>query len=122
MMTNLTAVRADDFLRAWWTSRYGRIQKAQLFPKFRTTVQTVADVSRTATDMLRTSEQYAALEVADDPLWAPYTDATRDHIRALKTLGGTQAHPVMLAGLAKFEPRELERLFRLLEVLIVRYQ
>lgn len=68
MMSNLTSVRADDFLKAWWTSRHGRVQTAQLFPRFRESVRSVAEVTKTAGDMLRASEQYAALEIADDPL------------------------------------------------------
>lgn len=121
-MGNLTSVRADDFLKAWWTSRHGRVQTAQLFPRFKESVRSVADVGKTAADMLATSEQYAALEVADDPLWADFSESARSHIRALKVLGGAQTHPVLLAALAKWETREIERLLRLLEVVIVRYQ
>ncbi len=122
MMSNLTSVRADDFLKAWWTSRYGRVQTAQLFPRFRESVRSVAEVTKTAGDMLRASEQYAALEIADDPLWADFSDSARGHIRALKVLGGAQTHPVLLAALARWDVREVERLLRLLEVVIVRYQ
>lgn len=122
MMTNLTSVRADDFLKAWWTSRHGRVQTAQVFPHFKDSVRSAAEVARTADDMLRASEQYAALEVADDPLWADFSEPARGHIRALKVLGGAQTHPVLLAALAKWQVREVERLLRLLEVIIVRYQ
>lgn len=122
MMTNLTSVRADDFLKAWWTSRHGRVQTAQLFPRFKDAIRTVAEVAKAAGDMLRASEQYAALEVADDPLWAEFSEVARGHIKALKLLGGAQTHPVLLAALARWEVREIERLLRLLEVVIVRYQ
>ncbi len=122
MMTNLTSVRADDFLKAWWTSRRGRVQTAQLFSRFKESVRAAADAGKVATDMLATSEQYAALEVADDPLWGSFSESARNHIRALRVLGGAQTHPVLLAALAKWQPRDVERLLRLLEVVIVRYQ
>ena len=123
MMTNLNSVRADEFLKAWWTSRHGRIQTAQLFTHFKESVCTAADVSQTANDMLRASEHYAALEIADDQLWASYSDNARSHLRALKVFGGAQTHPVILAALAKWNnKKEVERLLRFLEVLIVRYQ
>jgi hypothetical protein len=122
MMANLTSVRADDFLKAWWTSRHGRVQTAQLFPRFKDSVRSVQEVGKTASDMLRASEQYAVLEVADDPLWADFSESARGHIRALKVLGGAQTHPVLLSALAKWEAREVERLLKLLEVIIVRYQ
>jgi hypothetical protein len=43
-------------------------------------------------------------------------------VKSLKLLGGQQTHPVLLAALAKFQPREMERLLWLLEVIIFRYQ
>jgi hypothetical protein len=72
-------------------------------------------------DLLETSEQYAALETADDPVWAPYSDRTRRTVRSLKIVGSQQTHPVLLSALAKFAPSEVERLLRLLEVGVVRY-
>jgi hypothetical protein len=122
MMGNLASVRADDFLKAWWTSRRGRVQTAQLFPRFKQANRSVTDVAKTANDMLTTSEQYAALEIADDPLWVDLSEPARGHIRALKVLGGAQTHPVLLAALAKWEKPQIERLLRLMEVVIVRYQ
>lgn len=122
MAANLTNVKADDFLKAWWTSRHGRVQNPQLFARFkgRTSTRTAAvEVSR---DLLPASENYAALEVADDPLWAEYSEKARERVRNLKLLGAQQIHPVLLSALEKFGNRELERLLHLLEVLIVRYQ
>jgi hypothetical protein len=121
MMANLMNVRADDFLKAYWTSRHGRIQTAQLFQSFKTTVDSWQKVSITSTDMLHASEQYAALEIADDPIWV-IPERSKKRIRALRLLGGRQTHPVLLSALNRFQPRELERLLHLLEVLIVRYQ
>ncbi len=122
MVANLTAVKADDFLKAWWTSRHGRVQAAQLYAKFRDSVSTAREVTETSKDMLVVSEQYPALEVADDPLWSGYSKSARDRIRALKLLGGRQAHPVLLSAVARWRRKEIERLLRLMEVVIVRYQ
>lgn len=122
MMANLTSVRADDFLKAWWTSRNGRIQTAQLFTRFKEKISKSALADETSNDMVSASEQYAALDVADDPLWARYSTKARDHIRSLKLLGGLQIYPVLLSALEKYGESEMERLLRLLEVLIVRYQ
>ncbi len=122
MMANLVNVQADDFLKVWWTSRFGRIQTAQFFPKFKSQVNNWSRASKTSEDMLSASEQYAALEIADDPLWSDISKESKDRIRALKLLGAKQVHPVLLSSLAKIGKRELERLIRLLEVLIVRYQ
>jgi hypothetical protein len=122
MMANLSNVPADDFLKAYWTSRYGRIQTPQLFRSFKAKADNMRKVLDTSADMLATSEEYAALEIADDPIWNGISDRSRERIRALKTLGARQVHPVMLSALARFSQREFSRLLRLLEVLIVRYQ
>jgi hypothetical protein len=122
VMSNLANVRADDFLKAWWTSRWGRVQTALLFPKFKAAVNTWPAVTKTTEDMVTTSEQFSALEIADDPIWEGVTEKARNSVRALKVLGAQQVHPVLLSGLAKLPEIELSRLLWLLETLIVRYQ
>jgi hypothetical protein len=122
MLANLANVRADDFLKTWWTSRNGRVQVPQLFSQFKAQVSASAQVGSVSKDMLAASEQYAALEVADDPLWSSFSAIARERIRSLKLLGGLQVHPILLSALAKFNQQDIERLLRLLEVLIVRYQ
>ena len=73
-------------------------------------------------DMRAAAERYVALSDAGDPVWAPHSDGTPRSVAALAIIGATQMHPVMLAALEKFDRRESERLFRLLEVIAVRYQ
>lgn len=63
-----------------------------------------------------------ALEVADDPAWSGITTNGRSRVRTLKLIGSKQLHPILLSALEKFNDRELDRLLKLLEVLIVRYQ
>ena len=121
MMYTLSNVKADSFLRAFWTSRHGRVRSTNIFQAFKnehTTTESAIDLS---IDMLRTSEQYAALDSHEDPWWASYSSETRRSIRALKLLGSQQIHPVLLSAIEKMEPIELERLFRMFEVITVRY-
>ncbi len=122
LMSTLSTVKADSFLKAFWTSRHGRIQATNLFGQFKKQYDE-SDAALTASmDMLAVAEQYAALETSDDPVWAPYSSVAREHVRSLKLLGARQTHPILLAALARFEPSEMERLLRLLEAVIVRYQ
>jgi hypothetical protein len=122
MTAALTNVRADNFLKAWWTSRQGRVQNPQLFARFKELVSSRSAAVEVSRDLLLTSEKYAAFEVADDQLWSRYSEKARERVRNLKLLGAQQAHPVLLSALDKFSVRELERLLHLLEILIVRYQ
>lgn len=121
MMSTLSNVRADNFLKAFWTSRHGRIRTGHLFQTFKRQYGDINRVNSLSSEMLEASEQYAALDSADDPVWAPYTEAARNTVRSLAVAGSQQVHPVMLAALAKMEAAEVERLLRLLEVVIVRY-
>jgi len=122
MMANLANVAADEFLKAWWTSRNGRVQTAQLFPKFKRVANDTKQGNAVSEDMLAASETYAALEIADDPLWADVSETARHRVRALRLLGARQVKPMLLSSFERFDPKEIERLLHLLEVLIVRYQ
>jgi hypothetical protein len=121
MMQTLSSARSDHFLKAFWTSRHGRIRTRSLFTAFKKQYGDAETTNDLSSEMLEAAEQYAALETADDPVWAHHTDKTRAIVRSLKTVGSQQIHPVMLAALAKFSVPEVERLLRLLEVCIVRY-
>jgi hypothetical protein len=122
MMSTLANVKSDDFLKAFWTSRHGRIRNPELFSSLKKAYDTPPKARNLSIEMLEVSEQYAALESADDPVWSPFSDKVREGVRSLKIIGGQPVHSVVLAGLKKFSAREMERLFWLLEVLIVRYQ
>ena len=122
MMAMLANVKADNFLKTFWTSRHGRIQNPYLFEAMKKQYPSADAVVELSIDMLAASEQYAALDSPDDPVWAPHTKETREYVRSLKILSSQQIHPVMLAALSKLAPHEVERLLRMLEVLIVRYQ
>lgn len=122
MIATLSNVPADDFLKVWWTSRRGRIQTAQLFPRFTDLVPNGPAATNISQDLLDASEIYAALELADDPIWAGYSTQAKERVRTLRLLGARQTRPILLSALEKFNVREMERLLHLLEVLIVRYQ
>ena len=122
MVANLSNEPADEFLKAWWTSRHGRVQTAQLFPLFKREVTTSPQAVSVSEDMLGASELYASLEVADDPIWSVVSEKGRERVRILRLLGARQVRPVLLSALEQFEPSELDRLLHLMEVMIVRYQ
>ncbi len=122
MMATLANVKADSFLKAFWTSRHGRIQNPYLFEALKKQYANADSALNLSMDMLAASEQYAALESPDDPVWSPHTKEARETVKSLKVLSSQQIHPVVLAALNRFTVHETERLLRLLEVLLVRYQ
>jgi hypothetical protein len=121
MMATLSNVRADNFLKAFWTMRHGRIRSVDLFSAFKREYATPDAAIDLSIDMLASAEKYAAIDSADDPVWAPYGADARNTVRSVRILGSQQSHPVILAALSKFDVKEMSRLLRLLEVVIVRY-
>ncbi|MBO4224033.1 DUF262 domain-containing protein [Bradyrhizobium neotropicale] len=121
MMATLSSVRPDNFLKAFWTMRHGRIRSVDLFSAFKkeyTTPDAAIDLS---VDMLAAAEQYAAIDSADDAVWSSYSNDARQLVRGLRIVGSQQTHPVILAALNRFSHSELTALLKLLEVVIVRY-
>ena len=122
MMSNLEEVAPDRFLKAFWTSRHGRVQTHTLFKDFTEKHANVTSSIEVSSDMLTAAERYSALSNPDDPIWSPYSDVVRECVQSLRTLGARQTHPVIMSALDRFDERQVERLMRMLEVLIVRYQ
>ena len=122
MLARLGDRRGDDFIKTFWTSRFGRIQRGRLFKELRNTYQSRKQVLAIAKELATVAEKYSNLEVADADLWRPYSDAAHESISALEKLGGRQTHPILLAAIEVFKPDEMEKLLRHLVVLIMRYQ
>jgi hypothetical protein len=122
MMTLLSTVKADSFLRAFWASRRGLLEGSKLFKQFKKEYADPTAAYNVSLDMRAAAERYVALADPEDPIWTPYGEAARQSVSALAIIGASQLHPVLLAALEKFEHKEMVRLLRLLEVLAVRYQ
>jgi hypothetical protein len=122
MMTLLSSVKADSFLRAFWASKHGAPKGRKLFGPFKREYSDPAEAYKVSIDMRAAAERYVALTDSDDPTWSGLSEKAKRSIDALDIIGVTQIYPVLLAALPKFETREMERLLRLLEVIAVRYQ
>ena len=118
----LTDVSDSDFLRVYWTSRYGRTQLDDIFEEVRRSVKTGSQAETITEDLLEAAEHYTALDDCDDPVWSSYSKETRDKIRALHILGSKQVRPVILAAINRFSVTEFQKLVWLLEVITVRWQ
>jgi uncharacterized protein with ParB-like and HNH nuclease domain len=122
MMTLLGSTRADSFLRAFYTSRHAKVDGARLYSNFKRQYDTPEKLYEISIEMRSDAENYNALFQPDDAIWSPYSAKARRSIEALKIVGASQLHPVILAALRHFDRHEMERLLWLLEVIAVRYQ
>ncbi|MCH7606042.1 MAG: DUF262 domain-containing protein [Chloroflexi bacterium] len=124
MLSNIAGKQSDDFLKVFWTSRWGRIQRGKLFHEWRRHYDglTPEKVVTLSSDLAQASERFSALEVPDHEVWSPYSQRCKRLVKTLSMLGSRQTWPVMLAALEKFDPVEMERLLEHLVTLTVRYQ
>lgn len=124
MMAILSNSKPDAFLRAFWASRHGAPGTAKLFKPFKSAYADAAQCFEVSVRLRSVSEHYVAVSDPEDAAWASHSDATKDHIEGLATVGSTQFHPIILSALERddlFDRKEMERLVRLIEVLAVRY-
>jgi hypothetical protein len=122
MVTSLGDRKADDFLKAFWTSRYGRIQKGSLFREISQKYSTGSHVFNLSQELKSDVDLYAAYDLSDSEVWSEHTAKAREHIRTLSLLGGIQPQPIVMSALRKFDPEQMEKLLQHLICLIVRYQ
>lgn len=122
MMTQLGDRQGDDFLKAFWTSRYGRIQRGRLFDNLNRRYNNPSSVMKLSQDLSIISEQYSALERSDHDIWTRYSKESRERLRILSLLGSKQSHPILLSAIDKFSENDFEKLLGHLIVATVRYQ
>lgn len=114
--------KGDDFLKAFWTSRFGRIQRGRLFKELKSKYNSKAEVAQLSNDLAQVADHYGNLEVSDSDLWKQYSEATRVNIEALTLLGAKQTHPILLSAIEKFSATDVEKLTSHLVTVILRYQ
>ncbi len=124
LISNIAGKQSDDFLKVFWTSRWGRIQRGKLYAEWRRRYDglTPENVVTLSSDLTEAADRFSALEVPDHEVWSPYSQRCKRLVKTLSMLGSRQTWPVMLAALEKFDPVEMERLLECLVTLTVRYQ
>ena len=124
MLSNISGKQADDFLKAFWTSKWGRIQRGRLFEEWGLKYGALnpEQVVTLSADLDQVADRFSALEVPDHDTWNSYNPVSKRAIKTLSMLGSRQTWPVMLAALGAFNTVQMERLLNHLIILTVRYQ
>jgi len=122
LSTNLNEVNSDDFLKHYWTSRFGLVRKIHIFKHFKKKVNTWTDVKNICGDLIGASDLYSSLKNSDNELWEKYNPDIINHIKALEIMKAKQVYPVILSGYSAFDINEFYKLIKMLETFIVRYQ
>ncbi len=124
MLSSLTGMQSDDFLKVFWTSRWGRIQRGRLFDEWRIRYNTLTpqEVTTLASELNQAADRFSALEAPDHDVWNSYSVVCKRAVKSLSVLGSRQTWPVVLAAFDTFDAKQMERLLNHLIVLTIRYQ
>lgn len=119
---NIEGKNADDFLKVFWTSRFGLISKLELFERIKETYSDTSAVLSLVSDLAQASDYLNAIADIEHPLWQDFDSETRDLLIQLRILGNKQIRPVILSGLHKLTKDSFRELLWLMVVVVVRFQ
>lgn len=110
------------YLRHFAMSRYGLVREKDLFNTIKKKVTSKKSALQLSTDLSNTVRIYSALLNTDHEFWSKFNNSVREHVSAINLLGMSQIRPLLIAILEKFEPDAINKAFRLLESVAVRFQ
>lgn len=122
MLEYIEGKDADDFLKVFWTSRFGVIQKLELFNNIRRAYRGAKKVEKLAEELATDAARFYALEDPEHELWIDVGALGRQLVADQIVIGSKQVRPVVLAAMRAFNSKELRRTLWALIVLVLRYQ
>ncbi len=110
----------QDFLRAYWNSRYGQVRAPQLYRRVRDRVATPAEVFELLRELTAAAPVYAALKDPGHELWAdlPTVGPALDTLKLLRV---RQHLPLLLAGYQSLDAAGFAKLLRDVVAFTFRY-
>jgi len=113
---------ADDFLKTFWTSRFGRVQLPYLYDKIKEKYKTSEEVVAFVTELSKVADYYLALDDPSHEIWNTYGPECSNQIEIISILGSKQVRAPIISAIEQFSPELMSCLLRALIVLTVRYQ
>jgi hypothetical protein len=122
MIDNLGDRNPDDFLKVYWTSRFGRVQRTELFDKLQDSFRGQIETSELARDLEEASAHYSALDDPEHEVWLAYSPTCRRQVQVLNALRSRQVRAPIMAAIGRFPRGKMEQFLWSLICLTVRYQ
>lgn len=113
---------ADDFLKYFWTARFGIAQKNDLFQKIRQAFKGQNAAQVLLGDLLDAAEFAEALDDDNHPTWASYSREALESIAGIKAIGTKQARPLLYSAIRKLDDLTICAFLEDLLVSLVRFQ
>lgn len=126
MVATLEAVEDEtivaEFIRHYWSSRFGLTRDKYLYDEFKKNVTSPASAVTFASELETESKLYAAMLSPGDEFWNQQTPTARDYMDILNRLGMVRLRPLVLSILRSFIPKKnIENALRLLVNWSVRF-
>jgi hypothetical protein len=97
LMEKLGDSDPEDFLKVFWTSRYGNNQKSQIFRGVKEKYSDELSVQLLIQEMHTDAVLLAAISEDDHPYWEGAARGIRDELQLLRLLDSKQARPVLIS-------------------------
>jgi Protein of unknown function DUF262 len=113
----------EEFLKIFWTSRFGNIQKSQIFRWVKDKYPSADEAKLLLSQMREDAELLAAIYDDDHPYWTKLPDGLRSQVFLLRFLESKQARPVVMAILRSTRDTEIaQEMVSILATAIMRFQ
>jgi hypothetical protein len=101
-----------DFLRHYWSSKYGATRERELYARIKEKISTGANALEFALELQESSRLYAAILHSDHEYWSEYDTSMRNNVEVLTTLKLEQNRPLLLAAMQYLTKSELRKTLR----------
>jgi hypothetical protein len=112
----------DDFLKIFWTSRFGRVQKPQLYNRVKNEYYGQSGALTLAQDLALASEHYIAIDDPQHDIWGHFGPLCSQRMETLILLGSRQTRAPIFSAIDHFDRENMESFLWSLILLTVRYQ
>jgi hypothetical protein len=118
----LEGLNPDDFLKVFWTSRFGLIQKDKIFRKMVERYSDAPGVVLLLEQLTEDLKVLQALEEFDSSLWSDYPQRVRDYLYFINVISAKQVRPVLLSAYRAFSQNDFSALLSDIITSVVRFQ
>ncbi len=113
---------ADDFLKVFWTSRFGGIRKPQLYDNIKRRFQGQDGALKLCEALAKSSDFYIALDEPNNELWLSHEKNCSEYIGVLNLLGSRVVRAPILSSLERNDKDLIVGILKSLINFVVRYQ
>lgn len=112
---------SDTFLRHYWASKRGVVRVKALYSLIKPEIVEPNSAIAFTVDLAQAAPLWAAMFDRDSDLWSNYGAGALAALDTLKNLNVEQCRPLLLAGLRKLPPKELEKVLSMVVSWSVRW-